>query len=738
MQSTAELMDQLQQERDLRRQVEVALQDSLLVNAQMRQELADRQAVLRDRESLELELLDSKQQLEACKRFEIEQQGVEANLKQSERKFRAIFDGTFQFIGLLDPQGIVLEANRTALDAVGITLADVVGQPFWETQWWTHSPNLQRQLAEATRRAATGELVRFEAEHILADGSSVFVDFSMKPVVDETGHVIMLIPEGRDISDRRQAEIHLQEREEFLSSIYDGAEQAIFVIDVSDGGNFCYVGFNPISEQYAGVSNTEIQGKTPEQAFGKELGTTIGQNYTRCLESGTSIRYEEQLVFPGHTIWTLTTLSPLRNGQGQIYRIVGTATDISDRKQQEEILQNIALGVSAKTGTAFFQALVEYLSKALGMEFAFICELITPECQSIRTIAGYGDGQAVEGYEYNLEGTPCEQVVVVDQQLCAYPCGIQQQFPKDTYLGDIRAEAYMGLPLIGANGQILGLISVISRQPIADPDFMAHILQIFAACAAAELERQQAEAELQRQKADLARSNAELQQFAYVASHDLQEPLRMVSSYLELLERRYKGQLDPKADQFINYAVDGAVRMQTLINALLTYSRVGSAPQSSESIDCAVVLQDVLTNLQVTIAKNDAIVTHDPLPKVHGDRTQLMQLLQNLIGNGIKFRREDTPHIHIGVKRLSDKWLFSIQDNGIGIEAQYTDRIFVIFQRLHSRAEHPGTGIGLSICKKIVERHGGNLWVESQPAQGSTFYFTLPLIPKNTVEIGNL
>ncbi len=738
MQSTAELMDQLQQERDLRRQVEVALQDSLLVNAQMRQELADRQAALRDRERLERELLDSKQQLEACKRLEIEQQGVEANLKQSERKFRAIFDGTFQFMGLLNPQGTVLEANRTALDAVGITLADVVGKPFWETQWWTHSPKLQQKLAEATRQAAAGELVRFEAEHILADGSSVFVDFSMKPVVDETGHVIMLIPEGRDISDRRQAEIQLQEREEFLSSIYDGAAQAIFVIDVSDGGHFCYVGFNPIAEQYAEVPNAEIRGKTPEQAFGKELGTAIGQNYTRCLESGTSIRYEEQLVFPGHTIWTLTTLSPLRNGQGQIYRIVGTATDISDRKQQEEILQNIALGVSAKTGTAFFQALVEYLSKALGMEFAFICELIAPECQSIRTIAGYGDGQAVAGDEYDLEGTPCEQVVRVDQQRCAYPCGIQQQFPKDTYLGDIRAEAYMGLPLIGSNGQILGLISVISRQPIADPDFMAHILQIFATCAAAELERQQAEAELQHQKADLARSNAELQQFAYVASHDLQEPLRMVSSYLELLERRYKGQLDDKADQFIGYAVDGAVRMQTLINALLTYSRVGTTAQSYESIDCAVVLQDVLTNLQVTIAKNSAIITHDPLPAVHGDRTQLIQLLQNLISNGIKFRRADTPRIHIGAKRLADKWLFSIHDNGIGIEAQYTDRIFIIFQRLHSRAEHPGTGIGLSICKKIVERHGGNLWVESQPAQGSTFYFTLPLMPKNTVEIGNL
>jgi PAS domain S-box-containing protein len=669
--------------------------------------------------------------------LELERQQTAADLKQSEQKFRAVFDHMFQLIGILSPHGAVIEANQTALDAIGISLSDVVGQPFWNTPWWTHSPQLQRQLKDATVRAAAGELVRFEAEHILVDGTSIFVDFSMKPVLDEIGKVVALIPEGRDISDRKQVETQLREQEAFLKSIYDGTEQAIFVVNVGLAGELRYASFNPVSERYAKITQAEIQDRTPTEAFGADLGFVLQQNYERCLQAGTSITYEEQLDFASHRIWTLTTLVPLRNERDRIYRIIGTATDITDRKRQEEILQNIALGVSAKTGNAFFQALVEYLSKALGMEFGFICELITPECQSIRTIAGYGDGQALANDQYGIRGTPCEQVVVVGQQLCTYPQQIQQHFPQDSYLEDIQAESYMGLPLIDSNGQILGLISVLSRQPIQDPDFMAHILQIFAARAAAELERQQAEAELQRQKADLARSNTELQQFAYIASHDLQEPLRMVTSYLELLERRYKGQLDPKADQFINYAVDGAVRMQTLINALLTYSRVGTTVQSYESIDCAVVLQDVLTNLQVTIAKNRAIITHDPLPEVQGDRTQLIQLFQNLISNGIKFRREDTPHIHIGVKRLADKWLFSIHDNGIGIEAQYTDRIFIIFQRLHSRAAHPGTGIGLSICKKIVERHGGNLWVESQPEQGSVFYFTLPLMPQITAEIGH-
>jgi PAS domain S-box-containing protein len=242
-----------------------------------------------------------------------------------------------------------------------------------------------------------------------------------------------------------------------------------------------------------------------------------------------------------------------------------------------------------------------------------------------------------------------------------------------------------------------------------------------------ENERKQTEIELQLQKQDLARSNAELQQFAYVASHDLQEPLRMVTSYLELLKRRYAGQLDEKADQFIGFAVDGAARMQTLINDLLAYSRVGTHDQPAEPADCEKILETVLRNLQMTIADNQGKITHDPLPHVQVDPTQLAQLFQNLISNGIKFCQPGvSPHIHIGCRPHGNKWLFSVQDNGIGIDPQYVDRIFLIFQRLHSRTEYPGTGIGLAVCKKIVERYGGNLWVESKPGQGSAFYFTIP------------
>jgi signal transduction histidine kinase len=239
-------------------------------------------------------------------------------------------------------------------------------------------------------------------------------------------------------------------------------------------------------------------------------------------------------------------------------------------------------------------------------------------------------------------------------------------------------------------------------------------------------ERKRAEETLARQAQELARSNAELEQFAYVISHDLQEPLRMVASYVQLLARRYKGKLDSDADDFIAFAVDGATRMQRMINDLLAYSRVNTRGKPFEPTDCEVVFNNVLTNLQMTIVENDAMVTHAPLPVVVADKTQLMQLFQNLIGNAIKYRSDRPPQVHVEAERREGEWLLAVRDNGIGIDPKHFTRIFVIFQRLYGQEEYPGTGIGLAICRKIVERHGGSIWVESEPGKGSTFYFTLP------------
>lgn len=238
---------------------------------------------------------------------------------------------------------------------------------------------------------------------------------------------------------------------------------------------------------------------------------------------------------------------------------------------------------------------------------------------------------------------------------------------------------------------------------------------------------------LVRQTEELTRSNADLEQFAYVASHDLQEPLRMVASYTQLLAEQTKGTLDRDAQDYIGFAVDGALRMQALISDLLAYSRVSRAGLAVEELVAGDVVAHALKNLEVAIAESGARVTIDPLPAVRASRTQLLQLFQNLIGNAIKFRGERSPHIQVGAEHQDGAVTFSVRDNGIGFDPKYAPKIFVIFRRLHARGKYPGTGIGLAVCKKIVEQHGGRIWVESKPGVGTEFFFTIPYPPPEAV-----
>jgi signal transduction histidine kinase len=233
--------------------------------------------------------------------------------------------------------------------------------------------------------------------------------------------------------------------------------------------------------------------------------------------------------------------------------------------------------------------------------------------------------------------------------------------------------------------------------------------------------------ENRRTQEELARSNRDLEQFAYVASHDLQEPLRMVAAYTQLLAEKYQGKLDENADKYIHYAVDGALRMQTLVKDLLAFSRVGRQGRNPQPIDCNLIVGSAIANLQARIHENGAQVMCEGLPTIVAQSSELVQLFQNLIGNAIKFRSSQAPEIRITAQKKKTEWLFSVADNGIGIASENTDEIFVIFKRLHTSAEYPGSGIGLSICKKIVEQNGGRIWVESAPGKGSTFRFTWPM-----------
>lgn len=232
---------------------------------------------------------------------------------------------------------------------------------------------------------------------------------------------------------------------------------------------------------------------------------------------------------------------------------------------------------------------------------------------------------------------------------------------------------------------------------------------------------------MEERVAELARSNDELEQFAYVVTHDLQEPLRAISSFTQLLKKYCDQQLDERANQLIGHVIDGTTRMQSLIDDLLTYAQVNT-DQTMMNVDCAKLLTNILADLSITLNENNIVVTYDKLPVIKGIPFQIVQLFNNLIGNAIKFRRDQQPTVHVGVKEDQDEWIFSVTDNGIGMEAHYWERIFRVFQRLHSRREYAGTGIGLAICKKVVDCHKGRIWVKSEPDVGSTFYFTIPKI----------
>ncbi|MEH2217313.1 MAG: GAF domain-containing protein [Nostoc sp.] len=452
--------------------------------------------------------------------------------------------------------------------------------------------------------------------------------------------------------------------------------------------------------------------------------------------------------------WILDRGQALWDALGDIVRMVGSYTDITDRKRADEELkrQNLRSQLFAEITLKIRESL--QIDEILQTTVIEVQKLLQADRVLIFRLETDGSGTVIQ--EAVLPGWPlilgenlndkCFKEQYIERYRRGRVSAIEDieaahiQPCHREFLQQFAVRANLVVPILVRDGIWGLLLAHQCATPRQWNNFETELLQQLANQIGIALSQAQLLEKETQQSQELVRSNAELEQFAYVASHDLQEPLRMVTSYLQLLERRYKNQLDANADQFITYAVDGARRMQTLINDLLNYSRVSTRGQPFKLVDCDVILRSAIANLQIAIADSKAIVTHDPLPKVMADTTQLTQVFQNLIGNAIKFCQNQQPQIHIGVAKPNanldgenlnsipsvDEWLFWICDNAIGLESQYAERIFIIFQRLHGRDKYPGTGIGLAICKKIIERHGGRIWVESKPGQGSTFYFTIP------------
>jgi PAS domain S-box-containing protein len=457
---------------------------------------------------------------------------------------------------------------------------------------------------------------------------------------------------------------------------------------------------------YANQALLDLWGTTPEDAVGKnfadlkypaELAVQLQRQIDEVFATGERIVGETNYPSPsGVSGYYQYTFSGVVGIDGNVEFVVGASHDVTARKGAQEHL--VALEAS-------YSSLLEAAPDAM---------VVVATDGKIVLL----NLQAEHQFGYSRDELIGQQVKRI----------IPEGFAERLIADETRTAAEALAQQIGTGIELIGRRRDGSEFPI---EIMLSPLEIngetVVTAAIRDITvRKEAEANLVQKIEELNRSNEELEQFAYVASHDLQEPLRMVASYTQLLSKRYKGRLDSDADEFIAYAVDGAKRMQRLIQDLLTYSRVGKRGLELLGISSDDALRQALANLSGAVEESGAVVTHGPLPEVMADEVQLVQLFQNLIGNAIKYRGTEVPHIHISaVKNGAPKWLFSVKDNGLGIEPQYFERIFGMFQRLHKRDEFDGTGMGLAICKKIVERHGGAVSVESQPGHGSTFRFDL-------------
>jgi PAS domain S-box-containing protein len=499
----------------------------------------------------------------------------------------------------------------------------------------------------------------------------------------------------RNISVRKAAEKHLAQMEGRYRGLLEAAPDAMLVVNQAGA----IVLLNVQAENQFGYRRDELVGKPVKNIIPKGFAERLVADGLRSAEEalaqqiGTGIELvalrKDNTEFPIELM-----LSPLQSSDGIL--VTAAIRDISVRKAAETQLAQME---------GRYRGLLEAAPDAM---------VVVNQAGTIVLL----NVQAERQFGYRRDELLGQKVTSI------IPEGFAERLLADALRSAEDASAQhigTGIELIGHRKDG----SVFPMELMLSPLGSAEGMLVTAAIRDIKM-RKDAEAHLLEKVNELSRSNEELGQFAYVASHDLQEPLRMVASYTQLLSRRYKGKLDADADEFIAFAVDGASRMQRLIQDLLTYSRVGTKGKELLDSSSEGALEQAVLNLRGAIAESGALVTHDPLPTVMADETQLVQLFQNLVGNAIKYQSPGVPRVHISaVKSCEKKWLFSVADNGLGIEGQYFERIFGMFQRLHKREEFAGTGIGLAICKKIVERHGGRISVESQVGQGSTFRFAL-------------
>jgi PAS domain S-box-containing protein len=614
--------------------------------------------------------------------------------KQSEARYRGLLEAAPDAMVVVNQSGEIVLLNVQAEVQFGYRRDELLGQQVTNI---IPVGFAERLIADGTRTAAEALAQQIgtgiELYGRRKEGSVFPIEIMLSPL--ESAEGILITAAIRNISVRKDAERHLAQMEARYRGLLEAAPDAMVVVNQSGG----IVLLNVQAEVQFGYRRDELVGQPVKNIIPEGFAERLIADGTRTAaealaqQIGTGIelygKRKDGSRFPIEIM-----LSPLESAEGIL--VTAAIRDISVRKDAEEHLAQME---------ARYRGLLEAAPDAMvvvnqGGEIVLL---------NVQTEKQFGYRRD------ELVGQAVTNII---------PEGFAERLIADALRSteDARAQQIgTGIELYGRRKDGSGFPIEIMLSPLTSAEGMlvtAAIRDITA--------RKRSEAHLVQKVQELNRSNEELEQFAYIASHDLQEPLRMVASYTQLLSRRYKGKLDADADEFIAFAVDGASRMQRLIKDLLAYSRVGTKGGDLAEMSSEDALQQALRNLRGAMEESSAMVTHDSLPTVFADEMQIIQIFQNLVGNAIKYQSEGHPRVHISAQlNRKRKWEFSVKDNGLGIEPQYFDRIFGMFQRLHKREEFAGTGIGLAICKKIVERHGGTISVESTPGAGSTFRFDL-------------
>ena len=668
--------------------------------------------------------------------------------REAEERFRAAFDNAAIGASMTSTDGRFLSVNRALCEMTGYPEDELTGRAVKDI---THPEDSPRDV-EAMRAMAAGErgMYRAEKRYRRPDGSYVWISLSSSIVRGPDGTPLYFISQMEDISDRRRAEEDLLDSVRSFETVTQSVNDA--VVSAGEDGTIAF--WNDAARS--------IFGYEPEDILGRELTALMPERFHQPHRDGFA-RYlgggDPHVI--GRTVELVGRRSdgsefPLELSLGEWRRggrraFTGVIRDITERNRTERYVAAQFKVASVLVESPTLEVAAPKFLAAIGESLGWrVGDLWTPDDAEdvLRCRATWHEpGAAVESFEAASraltlargEGLP-GRVWESGEPVWVRDATRDPNFPRARAAAEAGLHGAIGLPLL-SGGEVMGVIGFFSPH-IREPDTaLLDLVGTIGAQLGEFIRRRQAEdalaaaaVQLQTRAVELERSNADLEQFAYVASHDLSEPLRMVGGFVQLLRKRYGGRLDADADEFISYAVDGVNRMQSLIDDLLAFSRVGRGDRALVEVDCTAAARRGVDALAAQVAETGADVEIGELPHVRGDERELSQLFQNLISNAIKFRGEEPPRVQVTAEPAEGgaAWSFSVADNGIGIQPHHAERIFKMFQRLHGREDYPGTGIGLAICKKIVEHHGGRIWVEPSADGGSVFRFTFAALEEGS------